>query len=104
VTGLLGKPGGKGYGQPQNQDIPTREEFLCDSVRKEPRFKVCLTDSFSRVLRERVCPAEQRGRPWAAALRKKYYFEFSSVLRGKKKREVGSLLTLPRPGESSSRL
>ena len=64
------------------------EQFMRESVRKELRFKVCLTDSFSRGLTERVCLAGQRGRLWATALRKKYYFEFSSVLRGKTKEKL----------------
>lgn len=46
-----------------------------------------LSDGFSRDLRKKVCPAWLRGRLWAAALRKKYYFEFSSVPRSKKERE-----------------
>lgn len=71
------------------------EQFMRGSVRKELRFKVCLTDGFSRGLRERVCPAGQRGRLWAAALRKKYYFEFSSVLKGKKAERSGLPLDSP---------
>lgn len=45
VTGLLGKPGREGHGQPwknckKDQDIPTMEQFVCESVRKELRCKV----------------------------------------------------------------
>lgn len=105
------KPGREGHGQSKkrivkkDQDIPTMEQFLGESIMKELRFQVSLTDICSGALRGRVCPAGQGRNLWAAALRKKCYFELSSVVRDKKtkpQREVGSLLTLPWPGQSSS--
>lgn len=69
----------------KDQDIPTMEQFLTESLMKELRFQVPLTDIYSGALRGRVCPAGQRRNLWAAALRKKYYFELSSVVRDKKK-------------------
>lgn len=60
------------------------EQFLAESLMKELRFQVPLTDIYSGALRGRVCPAGQRRNLWAAALRKKYYFELSSVVRDKK--------------------
>lgn len=99
------KPGREGHGQSKkivkkDQDIPTMRQFLGESIMKELRFWVSLTDICSGALRGRECPAGQRRNLWAAALRKMCYFELSSVVRDKKKpqREEGSLLTLPWPG------
>lgn len=84
------KPGREGHGQSKkivkkDQDIPTMRQFLGESIMKELRFWVSLTDICSGALRGRVCPAGQRRNLWAAALRKMYYFELSSVVRDKKK-------------------
>lgn len=85
----MGKPGRGGHGQSnkivkKDQDIPTMGQFLGESIMKELRFQVSLTDICSGALRGRVCPAGQGGNLWAAALRKMYYFELSSVVRDKK--------------------
>lgn len=59
---------GRAQAAPENckkdQDICTMEQFMHESVRKELRFKVYLTDSFSRGLRESSLLAAQRGRLW----------------------------------------
>lgn len=79
----------------KDQDIPTMKQFLGESLMNELRFQVSLTDICSGALRGRLCPDGQRRNLWAAALRKKYYFELSSAVRDKKnkitQREVGSL-------------
>lgn len=59
-------------------------QFLGESIMKELRFQVSLTDICNEALRGRVCPAGQGRNLWAAALRKMYYFELSSVVRDKK--------------------